>query len=134
MPLQLRPEQLRALQTVPEREFQKHVSTFARQHIAKAVEPLSDQELLWRVHGGVKRARAHGFAWQSSIAAFVILMLRFAPNFDQYPPIRAILSGKGEERADALLALPGEDWEEVEERCDLHAWYDFAPGAAENLP
>src|SRR5215813_8793799 len=99
MPLQIRRDQLRALQSVTELEFRIRLCSFARENLSSAVAPLDDQELLWRVRSGINRARSHGFAWQSSIATFVMLMLRFAPNFDEYPPIRAVLAGNGEDRA-----------------------------------
>lgn len=130
MSLQIRPEQMKVLDTVPEGEFRQQLCSFARANIAPYVASLTEPELLWQVRSGINRARSHGFAFQSSIASFVILMLRFAPNFDQYPPIRAILAGSGEERADRLLSLPAQDWLEVEERYDPAAWYDFAPRAS----
>jgi len=131
MPLKIRPEQMKALKAVPEGEFRGRLCAFARENLGRAVESLSDQELLWQVRSGINRARSHGFTWQSSIASFVMLMLRFAPNFDEYPPIRAILDGTGEKRADRLLTdISGEDWMEVEERYDPRGWYDFAPRAS----
>jgi hypothetical protein len=131
MPLKIRREQLKALGAVPEAEFREQLCAFARENLGRAVESLTDQELLWRVRSGINRARSHDFSWQSSIATFVMLMLRFSPNFDEYPPIRAILDGTGEERADRLLTeIRGEDWSEVEDRYDPSGWYDFAPRAA----
>lgn len=132
MPLKINSEQMKALQDVPEREFSDRLCVFARENLERAVESLRDEELLWQVQSGINRARSHGFTWQSSIATFVMLMLRFAPNFDEYPPIRAILGGTGEEeRADRLMTdISGEEWGEVEDRYDPSGWYDFAPRAS----
>jgi hypothetical protein len=122
---------MEALGMVPEMAFRNSLCEFARENLGISVASLSDQELLWRVRSGIARARSHGFTWQSSMATFVMLMLRFAPNFDEYPPIRAILEspGREEERADRLLTeVPGEAWSEVEERYDPQAWYEFGMG------
>ena len=128
----IRPEQVRALDRIPERAFVEKLVQFARDNLGVWVTSLDDRELRWRVRSGIARARSHGFEWQSSIAAFVTLMLRFAPNFDEYPPIRAILDAAGtdkEGRADRLLTdVSGEDWEAVVSRYDPEAWYEF--GAA----
>lgn len=122
---------MKALGSVPEAAFRNRLCDFARQNLGISVASLSEQELLWRVRGGIARAHSHGFTWQSSIATFVMLMLRFAPNFDEYPPIRAILesSPANEERVDRLLTeIPGEAWSEVEDRYDPQAWYEFGMG------
>ncbi|MGA3241799.1 MAG: hypothetical protein ABSG03_36525 [Bryobacteraceae bacterium] len=118
---------MKALESIPEVEFPKRLCAFARDNLNIWVKSLDDKELLWRVKSGVRRARSHGFQGQRSMATFVMLMLRFSPDFDLYPPIRAILEGsREEERADRLLTdVSGEDWQAVTERYDPEAWYDF---------
>jgi hypothetical protein len=133
MPLQIRQEQINALAKVPEEGFRVSLCQFARENLGISVASLSDEELLWRVKSGLARARSHGFRWQSSIATFVMLMLRFAPNFDEYPPVRAIIESTGggdqELRAGRLLTeISGEEWGEVEDRYDPLAWYEFGMG------
>jgi hypothetical protein len=130
MPLHIRPEQMAALGMVSEVDFQGALCQFARENLGLSVASLSEEELQWRVRCGVSRARSHGFKWQSSIATFVMLMLRFAPNFDEYPPIRAILDSTSgfepELRAERLVTeIRGEEWGEVEDRYDPVAWYEF---------
>jgi hypothetical protein len=125
--LTIRREQMQALQSVVESEFPNRLCTFARENLETWVQPLDDKELLWRVRSGVRRARSHGFGTQRAIATFVMLMLRFAPDFDRYPPVRAILeSSRSEDRADHLLTdVKGEDWQAITDRYDPEAWYDF---------
>ncbi len=122
--------QFEASEPLPEEVFVRQLCQFARDNLEVYVAPLDDQALAWRVGSGISRARSHGFTWQSSIATFVTLMFRFAPNFDEYPPIRAILEAADadqEGRADQLMSVSGEHWEAVEERFDPLAWYEFGP-------
>src|SRR5438270_6392629 len=130
--LSIRPEQLKALSSVPEQAFADALYDFARDNLALWVRSLSPDVLRNRITSGVERARSHGFEWQSSIAAFVALMLRFSPNFDEYPPIRALLDENGaerEERAERLFTeITPEQWLAVEERYGPYAWYEFGAG------
>ncbi len=120
---------MRIFARISEAAFVEKLTQFARDNLGIWVSSLDDDELKWRVRSGIARARSHEFEWQSSIATFVTLMLRFAPNFDEYPPIRAILAQAGadkEARADRLLTdVSGEDWEAVTSRYDPEAWYEF---------
>jgi len=113
----------------PEDLFRNALCLFARENLTEWVASLSDEELRWRITSGIARARSHGFQWQHSIATFVSLMLRFAPNFDQYPPIRAVLgeaAADAEGRADQLLTeVSAEQWQEAQNRYDPGAWYEF---------
>jgi len=132
--LTIRPEQMHVLASITENEFPHRLCALAREHLPIWVESVDDQELLWRVKSGIRRARSHGFTGQRAIATFVMLMFRFAPDFDIYPPIRVILeSSREQERADQLLTeVSADDWQAVLDRYDPEAWYDFGfePGNA----
>ena len=125
---------MHALGEIPEQAFAENLRQFARAELSTWVDGFDDKELLWRVRSGIARARSHGFTLQSSIATFVALMLRFTPNFDEYPPIRAILEAPGGERegrAERLMdEIDGAHWEAVIERYDPAGWYEFAPAAS----
>lgn len=127
----IRPDQLQALGAVPEQAFVENLRQFARTELTVWVASFDDTELVWRVRSALARARSHGFTWQSSIAGFVVLSLRFAPNFDEYPPVRAILDAVGTERegrVERLMSeIDGEHWEAVMDRYDPDAWFEFAP-------
>ena len=60
---------------------------------------------------GVARARSHGLTYQSSITFFVVMMFEIAPNFDDHPLIRLVLTDEEtspEVRAGALADIvPG---------------------------
>jgi hypothetical protein len=121
-----------AFQSSAEEAFVNDLLRFARRELEVWVRHDPDDILRERIRSGIARARSHGFAWQSSIAKFVSLMLRFAPNFDEYPPIRQLLDRtdvEPEARADLLFTeIAAEHWEGAEVRDDALAWQDFATG------
>ncbi|MBX3669487.1 MAG: hypothetical protein KF778_13900 [Rhodocyclaceae bacterium] len=90
------------------------------------VENSPDDELRQRIEWGIRRARWHGMTWESSIMKFVGLMFRIAPNFDEYPPIAALLARTDvapDQLADLLFSeISGEQWEAAMERYDPAAW------------
>jgi hypothetical protein len=97
-----------------------------REHHAHLVSALSDEELARRVKVGVRRAGEHGIDWDSSLAAYLIIMLRAAPNFDEHRTMRAILGYAGlapNLRVEALTKVTTEeDWREVVALRDDRAW------------
>jgi hypothetical protein len=125
--LTIRRDQFKALATVSELEFPNRLAAFARENLALWVKSLDERELVWRVRSGVRRAKSHGFTGQRAIATFVMLMLRFSPDFDRYPPARAILEGStDDDRAERLLTeVRGEDWQAITDAYDPEAWYDY---------
>jgi len=130
--MEIRPEQFAAFQEVTEGAFVETLVKFAREELADWVQFDSDAILRERIKSGIARARSHGFAWQSSLAKFVTLMLRFCPNFDRDPAAAALLARKDvapESRADLLFSdLTAEQWAAIEERYEPAAWLEFATG------
>jgi hypothetical protein len=130
--LTIRDDQFSAFQEIAEDAFLDELCVLVRTDLAFWVENWEPDILRERVRSGIARARSHGLTGRASIARFVFPMVRFAPNFDEYPPIRALLLRQDispEERAKRLLTdIPAKDWLAVEERFDPHAWLDFASG------
>ena len=130
--LTIRPEQFAGFQVLADEHLEQALCDFAREELALWVEGWPPEMLLERVRSGIGRARAYGFTWESSIAKFVALMLRIAPNFDEYPPIAALLARTDippEARADLLFTdISPEDWSRAEDRYNIYAWQDYAGG------
>ena len=103
-----------------------------RERHAALVGGIVDDALLRRVRVGVRRAGVHGIDWDASIAAYLVLMLRTAPNFDEHRTMRAILAYERlapNLRVEAVVRLATEeDWREVEALRDDGAWGDGSAG------
>lgn len=100
--LKIRPEQMQAFQPSAEASFERRVVEYIKTHQAEVVVQLTtgtftvsqiaDATLTEMVRRGIKRARAYGMTWQSTITSFVVLMFVMAPNFDAHPLIKRVLS------------------------------------------
>jgi hypothetical protein len=125
----IRKEQMDALDDHARKSFADRLINYLRERQGVWVANSPDAELRQRVNWGIARARSHGFQWESSIMKFVALMFRIAPNFDEYPPIEALLARKDvplEQRADLLFTeITPEQWQAASERYDSAAW-EFA--------
>lgn len=87
------------------------------------------EEMVWN---GLARARSYGIEWEAPLAAFIVLMFEFAPNFDEHPAARAVLrdpSLPANARVYALNdRLTDRHWEEMVEGCDMDAWFSLPEG------
>ena len=81
--IQIRPEQFAVFQQESEEAFVETLLKFARGNLTAWLKFDSDAIVRERIKSGVARARSHGFTGQPSLAKFVMLMLRFCPNFDR---------------------------------------------------
>jgi hypothetical protein len=92
----------------------------------EAVSELSDSEILSRIESGIERARAHDLNG-GAIVAFVTLMFTVAPDFDQHPKVRKVLSESALSPAARMQRIfertTEDDWEQIaEQACD---WEDL---------
>lgn len=91
-----------------------------------AVKSLPDALLSKMVRAGVARARAHGLENESDLAAFVALMFAAAPNFDEHPLLRRILTDDATEPARRIALLleqtTEQNWEAVRQNYRPAAW------------
>jgi hypothetical protein len=136
MSLKIRPEQLEAFQSIADSAFVNRVAKYLRANHADAtvripsgdvaLGRIPDSVLISMVQAGLSRARGYGFNWESSLAAFIVLMFLAAPNFDSHPLIERVLrdpSAKPEERIDNLWSrVSAQNWKAVETYYDEKAW------------
>ena len=91
-----------------------------------AVKSLPDALLSKMVRAGLRRGRAHGLKNESDLAAFVALMFAAAPNFDEHPLLRRILTDDATEPAKRIALLleqtTEQNWEAVRQNYRPAAW------------
>lgn len=136
MSLKIRPEQLEAFQPVADAGFVRRLSDYLRrEHPDIAVRTPSGvlkmnqipaKTIEWMVQTGIARGRRYGLSWESSLAAFVVIMFVAAPNFDQHPLIQRVLSDDDAPpngRIERLWRrISNQNWRAVEAYYDPHAW------------
>jgi hypothetical protein len=141
--LRIRKEQVEAFQPVAEAEFSLRIMEHLRQHHAQTVVRLpqgatlvnrmSESTLVELIHSGIARARTYGLIWSSSISAFVVLMFKAAPNFDEHPAIHQFLIDEAvppQDRVQSVLDKTSASvWSETRERYDAAAWQPKPTGA-----
>jgi hypothetical protein len=135
--LKIRPEQMAVFQQMADAAFVKRLAEHLRSKYASvgvllptgvvALGQIPTATLLEMVRGGIARARTHGLSYESSLAAFLALMIEAAPNFDEYPRVRQILTDESvppNGRLDQLLnqAVLEECWAEIKKNYDVAAW------------
>ena len=79
------------------------------------------------VRCGVGQARSYGMTWESSLAAFVVLMFEVAPNFEEHPLIRRVLqlpSVPPDSRIEELWKRTLDvHWQAARQNYDPDAWH-----------
>lgn len=134
--LKVRAEQLDAFQSAADaaliRKMAKYVGERHAEDVVKIpsgiflVKHLSDETLQQMIQTGCERARAYGLTWESSLAAFIVLMFVVAPNFDTRPAIQQILQEQTippNSRMDQLWRLTSEEeWDRANQNYAESAW------------
>lgn len=124
--MNIRRDQADTLRAERERQREARIAEHLRTEHGDLVADLSGEALIHRVRAGILRARAYGITWDSTLAAYLVLMLRVAPNFDEHPVVRAVLGFEElapDLRLDALMEVTeDEHWEEIAARRDERAW------------
>ncbi|HEV2705334.1 MAG TPA: hypothetical protein VGV59_05390 [Pyrinomonadaceae bacterium] len=83
---------MEVLEAAASEAFLMRLIRFLRRRYAAAVNHLDDHSLEAGVRVAVARARGYGLKWESSLAIFVTATFVVGDDFDQYPPIRQILT------------------------------------------
>lgn len=139
--LTIRPAQIEAFRPVAEAAFERRVAEYLRAEHGdevvmlpvgedevseREVKDLDDATFLKMARTGIARARSHGMTWESSITAFVAIMLTVAPNFDSHPLIRRVLADGGVEpdlRIEHLWGQTSEaNWDVAVAMYDAGVW------------
>lgn len=122
----IRNDQLKAFDDEAEKSFRRKVLEHLKAEHPESVEGVDEKDLEIMVANGIGRARSHGFTWESSVAAFVMLMFEVAPNFDQHPAFRQHLEDKKLEEMERIEAIfnfvTDEEWAEAQDKYDDEAW------------
>ena len=125
--IQIRPEVLAAFQAQSEAALLDRVAEHVRAEHAHIVEGLPEPLVREMVANGLARARRHGLSAESSLTAFVALMFEIAPNFDEHPAARSVLTDARllpDDRVEALIPrLKERHWREARHRYDERAWF-----------
>ena len=78
------------------------------------------------VEHGLNKARSYGFSSTEHLILFVVLMFTFAPNFDEQPQIKAILTNENLSPEKRIEQMKHDDmnaaWAQAEEEYDDDAW------------
>ncbi|MBO1317311.1 DUF4123 domain-containing protein [Acanthopleuribacter pedis] len=113
--------------TYDEERFLKEVIAFILDEFPKKRDLDPDTLEMW-CEGGIQRARRNGFVLAKDIMAFVALMFRFAPDFDQDEQVRAILDDEAvaqDQKLRALLDRISDDhWMNIIAKGDPSAWFE----------
>lgn len=133
----VQPHQMEALARQSERDFEnrliEHVRRTRRGQLkvptpsgAITVAELPESKMREMVRCGIAKARRYGMTWQSSIAAFTVLMFDVGPNLDRHPVVHAELTHPDvpdQSRVEHLVAaVPPPVWHEVRKSYDEQAW------------
>lgn len=111
--LLIRDEQMLAMTLALQGGFSGQLAGYLRQAHPDSVAHCDERQLLAAVDAARQRAAAYGFAWQSSVLAFVTLTFTVGPHFDRQPRIRQILS-EGHVPADSRIAYLAQAVSEAE--------------------
>jgi uncharacterized protein DUF4123 len=122
----LRPEHVEALRRPADEALAREIMEFIEQLRPAVVANLPKDVFMKRVLVGIDRARRYKFLRKSSVVSFVTMMFDIAPNFDEQPAIRAVLTDPRytpDLRMDMLIGRTrAEDWNEAESRADAKVW------------
>jgi hypothetical protein len=134
--LRIQRKQLEAFQPEAETDFALRVAEHLRERHPKVIvrtpgrwtliNRMSDAALLELVKSGIERAKSYEFKFASSISAFVVLMFKAAPNFDQHPDVSKALRDLKvplEMRMQSVAkTTSAETWTQVKDRYDAGSW------------
>ncbi|MBK7891309.1 MAG: DUF4123 domain-containing protein [Bdellovibrionales bacterium] len=109
-----------------EGDLVKVIQWHLRSHHSRVVQHLSREQLEKRVEVAVMRARRYGFQSVSDLAGFAALMFELAPNFDEHPSFKKVLTDRDtlpEMKLRRLSQTISEnDWKEALQLFDREFW------------
>jgi hypothetical protein len=94
---------------------------------------MPDSALAALVDTGLARAQSHGLTWESSLNAFVTLMVAVAPNFDEQPAVREALADDHRPPDFRMQELgqqvTQQDWDAAAAAYDPKSWHSRSHGS-----
>lgn len=120
------PAQMAEFRKQQDAALARHVVEDLRTNHPRTLLDMTPETAEARARTGIGRGRARGLTRKDTLALFAELMFLVAPNFDRYPPVRAILedaSGTPDERMDRVVErITNAQWESARMRSDPQAW------------
>lgn len=92
--LRLRPEQLDTFQRQVDARLAAKILAHLRNRHAETVAHLDDEEVTRRTLGAIERARLYDIRTEAGQAAFVVVMFKSVPDFDENPLVRQYLTNE----------------------------------------
>ncbi|MDH3494182.1 MAG: hypothetical protein OEM82_11575, partial [Acidobacteriota bacterium] len=90
--MKIRTAQINEIEKAREQDFVKEVAHEIRTQHADECKDLDDEALRAKVEDGFKQAKSYGLKQKYSLSMFVQLQFLSAPDFDEYPTVRYILT------------------------------------------
>jgi hypothetical protein len=90
--LVIREAQMRVFQAKRDDVFAAWAADHLRRTCPEATSDFDDTELRRRALVGLGRARSAGFGNAAQVAEYLVLMFRWAPNFDDHPEVKHALA------------------------------------------
>jgi hypothetical protein len=123
----IRQEQIDTLIKGTDEEWVEFLLNHVKSEDPELQEKHSDDELRRMVKSGIKRSERHGMTSAENQSAFISVMFKIAPNFDEQPEIKEVLDDERYPPAHRLQnlwspAVPDEAWDRALEARDEHAW------------
>jgi hypothetical protein len=121
--LTLSQEQLQLCAAAISHDLIKIVYWHLRDHHARAVQYLEPAALERRVSVALSRARKYALQSIADLAGFAALMFELAPNFDEHPSFKQVLSGPSERKMSLLSqVISDREWAEALQGYDREFW------------
>lgn len=131
--LVIRQEQINAMIAADEKQLEALVTDAVRSANAERLKDYGPEELNSMIRTAVARAKSHGLSKPEDLAAYAGVMFEIAPNFDEQPDIRLILSDPSFPPAERFYQLfervSEESWAQAEKRYDELVWFRTRPPA-----
>lgn len=119
-----------------ERDFASRLATYVRDWHGESVIRFGKELMLVKlvpkqtlhrlVFEGIQHSKKHGFQSEAAQSGFIILMFEIAPNFDEDPAARQILSDSSVPQEDRVRQLAERlttsDWARMNRAYDPEAW------------
>lgn len=122
----IRPEHIAAFNPQADDEIEDFIlGCILENHLDLVIE-MTDEDRRLCVRSGMKRARQYEIKEAADLATFICLMLEFAPNFDEHPLIKKILTdtaidGSAKIR-EVINSTTDAAWQDTIDNYDERAW------------